>query len=55
MSVEKIKEEIKQLELRIKVLKIQAGKIQQACNHQFSGNEYFETCTKCSKVNVLYY
>lgn len=55
MSVQKIKEEIKQLELRIKALKNQARKIQQACNHQFSGNEYYETCSKCNKVNVLYY
>lgn len=55
MSVQKINEEIQQLELRIKMLKIRAKKIQQSCDHQYDGDEYYETCKKCNKVNVLYY
>ncbi len=55
MSVQKIKEEIRQLELRIKNLNIRVKKIQQSCHHQYDGNEYYETCKKCGKVNALYY
>ncbi|MFS0645268.1 serine protease [Siminovitchia sp. 179-K 8D1 HS] len=55
MNVQKIIEEIKQLERQIEVLQIQISEIQQSCDHHFIGNEYYETCSKCNKVNVLYY
>lgn len=55
MNVQKIKEEIKQLEWKIENLKVRMSEIQQSCDHQYDGNDYFETCSKCNKVNVLYY
>lgn len=55
MEVLKIEEEISQLENRIELLKKQVNEIQETCKHHFKGNQYYETCTKCNKVNVLYY
>ncbi len=55
MNVQKIEEEIKRLESHIDILKLHLKNIQTNCDHQFQGNDYFETCKKCNKVNVLYY
>ncbi|MBM7715786.1 hypothetical protein JOC94_002775 [Bacillus thermophilus] len=55
MNVQKIIEEMKQLERKIEVLQVRINEIQQACDHHFIGDAYYETCSKCNKVNVLYY
>ncbi|MGC8228241.1 serine protease [Pseudobacillus badius] len=55
MDVHKIEEEINQLKIKLAVLQNRLQFIQQNCDHQFQGNQYYETCVKCRKVNVLYY
>jgi hypothetical protein len=56
VKVEKIEEEIKQFNIHLAFLEKRLKEIQQNCDHQFSkGNQYYEKCIKCNKVNVLYY
>lgn len=55
MEVNKIVEEIKQLQSRLTYLEKCLEEIQQACDHHYVGNQHYQTCTKCQKVNVLYY
>ncbi|MBS4192033.1 serine protease [Bacillus sp. FJAT-49705] len=55
MKEQNLTKEIKQLEIRLVLLKRQLEEIQKNCEHQFIGSPYSETCMKCNKVNVLYY
>lgn len=56
MKVEKIEKEINQLKTRLDFLQDCLKEIQQNCEHQyFAKNSYYEQCTECNKVNVLYY
>lgn len=50
-----MEEEINQLKGKLILLKNQLMEIQKNCDHHFQGNLHYETCTKCNKVNVLYY
>jgi hypothetical protein len=55
VNTEKIEEEINQLKNHIAFLESCLKEIQQNCDHHFNGNQYYETCEKCNKVNVFYY
>ncbi|MFK2826467.1 serine protease [Bacillus sp. B190/17] len=55
MNAQKIEAEINQLKTDLSFLQKRLKMIQENCEHQFKGNQYYETCIKCKKVNVLYY
>ncbi|KAB7707037.1 serine protease [Bacillus aerolatus] len=55
MNVQKIEAEINQLKTNLTFLEKRLKVIQQNCEHKYKGNQYYETCIKCNKVNVLYY
>ncbi|MEK4028273.1 MULTISPECIES: serine protease [Bacillaceae] len=55
MTVHKIEREIDQLKAKLVLLQNRLRLIQQNCDHHYRGNQYYETCAKCKKVNVLYY
>ncbi|WHY01057.1 serine protease [Neobacillus sp. DY30] len=55
MKIQKIEEEINQLKIHLAFLEKCLVEIQQNCDHHFKRNQYYETCIKCNKVNVLYY
>ena len=55
MNVQKIKEEITQMKTSLAFLEERLKAIQQNCDHRFDGDQYYEKCLKCYKVNVLYY
>ncbi|OCA81334.1 serine protease [Pseudobacillus wudalianchiensis] len=55
MNIHKIEEEIDQLKAKLLFLQNRVRVIQQNCDHRFKGDQYYETCMKCKKVNVLYY
>ena len=55
MNVQKIKEEITQMKTSLAFLEERLKEIQQNCDHHFAGDQYYEKCLKCNKVNVLYY
>lgn len=55
MDVYKIEEEIDQLKAKLIFLQEHVKVIQQNCKHDFKGDQYYETCAKCKKVNILYY
>lgn len=55
VDIQKIEEEINQLKDRLSYLENCMQHIQQNCDHHFKGNPFYEICSKCKKVNVLYY
>jgi hypothetical protein len=56
VEIRKLEEEIKQIKSHLSFLENRIIEIQQNCDHQFcDGNQYYEKCIKCNKVNVLYY
>jgi hypothetical protein len=55
MNVQKIEEEITQIKTNLAFLEKRLKEIQRNCDHHFKGNQYYEKCLKCNKVNVLYY
>jgi hypothetical protein len=55
MNVQKIKKEITQMKTSLAFLEERLKAIQQNCDHRFDGDQYYEKCLKCYKVNVLYY
>jgi prefoldin subunit 5 len=55
MKIHTIEEEINQLKTQLALLEKRMNEIQQNCDHHFKRNQYYETCMKCNKVNVLYY
>jgi hypothetical protein len=55
MNVQKIKKEITQMKASLAFLEERLKAIQQNCDHRFDGDQYYEKCLKCYKVNVLYY
>jgi hypothetical protein len=55
MNVQKIEEEINQMKTSLAFLEKHLKEIQRNCDHHFKGDQYYEKCLKCNKVNVLYY
>ncbi|QDP41167.1 serine protease [Radiobacillus deserti] len=55
MNIHEIEEEMNSLKSRLSYLENCINRIQQNCNHHFKGNQLYEVCSKCKKVNVLYY
>ncbi|MBM7648660.1 cytochrome c2 [Bacillus ectoiniformans] len=55
MEVHQIEEKMKQLRLQLFVMEERKKEIQEKCTHDFTGNEHYQTCRKCHKVEVLYY
>jgi hypothetical protein len=55
MKIHTIQEEIHQLKMQVALLESRLKEIQQSCDHHYKRNQYYETCMKCNKVNVLYY
>lgn len=55
MNIQKIEEGITQMKTSIAFLEERLKEIQQNCDHHFKGDQYFEKCLKCNKVNILYY
>ncbi|WP_371018958.1 serine protease [Pseudalkalibacillus sp. JSM 102089] len=55
MKVQKIEEEINQTKNHLSFLENSLKEIQENCEHQFKGDQNFERCLKCNKVEILYY
>ncbi len=53
--IEQLQQEINELHARVKILQQHIEELQQTCDHHFCGDSYFVKCTKCHKIEVLYY
>lgn len=54
-TAQKILAEIEHLHEKINSLERSLQQIQHQCQHHFVGDSYYKKCTKCHKVEVLYY
>lgn len=54
-EVEQLKKQIIEYKAIIQKLEKDIIKIQNNCQHEFSGNTYVHHCNKCCKVIPLYY
>ncbi|WP_270180895.1 serine protease [Alkalihalobacillus sp. CinArs1] len=55
MNVHQLEEEMKVTKQHLALLENQLKAFQEKCEHHFEGDQYFEKCSKCHKVEVLYY
>ncbi|MCP3739320.1 serine protease [Rossellomorea sp. BNER] len=50
-----LEKEIHEMHEKIRLLELRKEELQHKCNHQFQGNDYYEKCLLCHKIEVLYY
>lgn len=55
VEVQKIRVEMNRIKNQLAYLEQCIKEIQQNCDHDFRGNQYYEKCIKCHKIDVLYY
>lgn len=55
MEIPKIEVEMNRIKNQLAILEKCLKEIQQYCEHDFRGNQYYEKCIKCHKIEVLYY
>ncbi|RXT04176.1 hypothetical protein [Ammoniphilus sp. CFH 90114] len=48
-------DEMKELEEKIRQLKIELGTLQADCVHEFVSNQLMKTCQKCLQSESIYY
>ncbi|TDL32861.1 serine protease [Jeotgalibacillus sp. S-D1] len=55
MNVQKIESEITRTKTHLSLLEKSLEELQRNCDHHFKGDRFYEKCTKCKKVKMLYY
>ncbi|MDV2684630.1 hypothetical protein RYX56_09625 [Alkalihalophilus lindianensis] len=53
--IEQLQEEIRELDAQMKKIQLQIEELQRTCDHDFCGDSYYVKCSKCQKIEALYY
>jgi predicted RNase H-like nuclease (RuvC/YqgF family) len=53
--IEQLQQELSELQAKVRKVHSQIEELQRTCDHEFYGDSYYVKCSKCQKIEALYY